>query len=71
MRGGWNRKDIKLLILPLRVAVTGLNGKIATEDFTFTMIYNITNSGFDVEWKCLSGAAVSGSAEFGYYALGE
>jgi len=54
-----------------RVVVTDLAGTIAGEAFESTRIYNITATGFDVEWKALSGSTVTGSAGFGYYAFGE
>jgi len=56
---------------PPRVTVTGLDGLIGSETFIESRIYNVTTTGFDVEWKSLSGSSETGSADFGYYAFGE
>jgi hypothetical protein len=56
---------------PPRITVTGLDGLIGGETFVESRIYNVTTTGFDVEWKSLSGAEAAGSADFGYYAFGD
>jgi len=50
---------------------SGLNGLIGGESFVLSRIYNVTSTGFDVEWKSLTGTPVTGSAGFVYYAYGE
>jgi len=56
---------------PPRVTVSCLDGNIGPETFVGTRIYNVTELGFDVEWKSLSGTSFSGSANFSYHAFGE
>ena len=56
---------------PPKVVVTDLDGTINGEAFESTRIYNVTATGFDVEFKSLSGAQATGNADFGYYALGQ
>jgi hypothetical protein len=56
---------------PPRIVVSDLEGLIGTEEFISTQINNISEDGFDVVWRCLSGNLASGSAAFGYEAFGE
>jgi len=53
------------------VIINHLDAPIGGKTFAPAQILNVTADGFDVIFASQSGNAASGSAGFGYYALGE
>jgi len=54
-----------------KVTTSGLSGQIGGETFVVRSITNITTTGFDATYQCLSGSSATGNASFDWIAVEE